>query len=57
MLKENMLRQAVEMRRQHLISCLTALSVNDETPFEELTLSELEREWHYYLNDLNQEVN
>lgn len=45
---ENQLRQLVEHRRTRLIDHLKALSNQDNTPFEQLTLSELENEWRYY---------
>ncbi len=50
MVFENQLRRAVNMRREHLINHLKALSIDDDTPFENLTLSDLEREWDYYMN-------
>lgn len=56
MIFENQLRRAVDLRRHHLIEHLKALSVEEDTPLEQLTLSDLEREWQYYLSvDLDQD--
>lgn len=54
---ENQLRQAIEKKRLRLIDHLRTLSFNDETPFEQLTLSELEIEWRYYFDKDSHQAN
>lgn len=57
MMFENQLRRAIDLTRHNLIEHLKALSNDDETPFEQLTLSELEIEWRYYQNAENDQAN
>lgn len=54
---ENQLRQAVEARKKQLIERINSLSVQDDTRFNELTLSELENEWKFYMKEDFTEAN
>jgi hypothetical protein len=48
MVFENQLRRAIETRRAWLIERLQTLS--EEEKLDQYTLSELEMEWRYFLN-------
>ncbi|HSU80723.1 MAG TPA: hypothetical protein VLK78_09910 [Candidatus Angelobacter sp.] len=54
MVFENQLRQAIEMRRAWLIERLRTLSEDER--LDHYTLSELEREWHYFLKQGHDET-